>query len=68
MTLTGADVEFRDGVFSLRLPTTFNQRWGSENQPGLQGPAAKPVLVSTQSRDDLGLKMEIELLTDRMGE
>jgi len=59
-------VDFADGVFSLRLPTTFNRRYASEPQPGLDGPAPRPLLVASTNPDtpDHGLSLEVDLLTD----
>lgn len=58
------NVAYRDGEFSLRLPMTFNRRWGGEPQPGIDTQAAHPVHVSLAEPDSHGLQMEISLLTD----
>jgi Ca-activated chloride channel family protein len=58
------NVNYEFGVFSLRLPTTFNRRWGSEQQPGLGATAATPVLVSAAATPGHAFDLEIELRTD----
>jgi Ca-activated chloride channel family protein len=58
------DVAWQDGAFSLRLPTTFNRRFGDEPQPGTAQTAAVPLLTSTSSVNDHHLDLEIDLRTD----
>ena len=59
-----ANVDYQYGVFRLRLPTTFNRRWGGDRQPGLVSAAPTPMLTSVSSTPERRFELEIDLKTD----
>lgn len=59
-----ANVSYADGRFNLRLPMTFNRRFGAEAQPGTGRTAPRPEMVSLNAAPEQPLKLQVDLLTD----
>jgi len=56
-----ANVDYRDGAFRLRLPTTFTPRWGAEAQPATGAPAPRPSFTALGGAPDHRLSLEVDL-------
>lgn len=55
------NVDYRDGTFRLRLPSTFTPRDGSEAQPASGLPAPRPQLASISSLASHGFSLQVDL-------
>ncbi|NRB71762.1 MAG: marine proteobacterial sortase target protein [Xanthomonadales bacterium] len=54
-------VDYQDGHFTFRLPTTFTPRYASEAQASTGRAAPRPAMAAPQSLSDHGFELKLEL-------